>query len=131
MKLKEQGDFLGAWGGISSLQLRLPVMWTEAEARGFTLNQLAEWLCDAPARQVGLEGRKGAIAIGNDADLLIWNPEREFRVAPELIEHRHKLTPYCGETLRGIVEKTFVRGEIVYDGGEFGECQGQPLLPKK
>src|SRR5437016_6194065 len=91
MKLREQGDFMKAWGGISSLQLRLPVMWTEADARGFTLNQLAEWLCGAPARQVGLAQRKGSISVGSVADIVIWNPQREFRVTPEVIEHRHKL----------------------------------------
>ena len=128
MKLREQGDFMKAWGGISSLQLRLPVMWTEASARGFTPNQLAEWLCVAPARQVSLDRRKGAIAVGNDADVVIWNPNREFRVAPELIQHRHKLTPYAGEVLRGVVEKTFLRGEMVYDDGEFGQAKGQTLL---
>ena len=119
MKLREQGDFMKAWGGISSLQLRLPVMWTEANARGFTVNQLTEWLCAAPARQVGLAPRKGSISVGSDADIVIWNPETEFRVMPEFIQHRHKLTPYAGETLRGVVEKTFLRGEMVYDGREF------------
>jgi allantoinase len=128
MKLKDDGDFLKAWGGISSLQLRLPVMWTEANARGFTINQLEDWLCAAPARQVGLVERKGSISIGRDADIVIWDPQREFRVTPELIQHRHKLTPYAGETLRGVVEKTFLRGEMVYDGGEFGEPQGQTLF---
>ena len=127
MKLREQGDFMKAWGGISSLQLRLPVMWTEANARGFTINQLAEWLCAAPARQVGLAAAKGSISVGGDADIVIWNPEREFLVAPEAIQHRHKLTPYAGETLRGLVEKTFLRGQMVYDGAEFGEPKGQPL----
>ena len=128
MKLREQGDFMKAWGGISSLQLRLPVMWTESSARGFTLNQLAEWLCNAPARQVGLAQRKGSISVGSDADIVIWNPNREFRVAPELIQHRHKLTPYADEVLRGVVEKTFLRGQMVYDGGEFSEPKGQLLL---
>jgi allantoinase len=128
MKLRDQGDFMKAWGGISSLQLRLPVMWTEAKTRGFTVNQLAEWLCAAPARQVGLAPRKGSISVGSDADIIIWNPESEFRVVPELIQHRHKLTPYAGETLRGVVEKTFLRGEIVYDGGEFAEPRGQLLF---
>lgn len=128
MKLPEQGDFQKAWGGISSLQLRLPVMWTEAGARGFTINQLTEWLCTAPARQVGLHSRKGSIAVGCDADIVIWNPEAEFRVAPEMIHHRHKLTPYAGETLRGVVEKTFLRGQIVYDGGEFWTPRGELLL---
>jgi allantoinase len=129
MKLRDEGDFMKAWGGISSLQLRLPVMWTEANARGFTINQLAEWLCTAPARQVGLAHRKGSINIGSDADLLIWNPQREFRVEPELIQHRHKLTPYAGEVLRGVVEKTFLRGEMVYDDGEFArDPSGEILL---
>lgn len=128
MKLREQGDFMKAWGGISSLQLRLPVMWTDADARGFTLNQLAEWLCVAPARQVALSQRKGSISVGTDADLVIWNPEREFRVEPEMIHDRHKLTPYAGEVLRGVVEKTFLRGQMVYDGGAFGEPRGQTIL---
>jgi allantoinase len=103
-------------------------MWTEAAARGFTINQLAEWLCAAPARQVGLAPRKGSISVGGDADFVIWKPESEFRVVPELIHHRHKLTPYAGETLRGVVEKTILRGQIVYDGGEFGEPNGQLLF---
>ncbi len=128
MKLRDAGDFMKAWGGISSLQLRLPVVWTEAAARSLTINQLAEWLCAAPARQVGLESRKGSIRVGRDADFVIWNPEGEFQVVPELIQHRHKLTPYAGETLRGVVEKTFLRGEMVYDGGEFGEPKGQLLF---
>jgi allantoinase len=128
MKLCEQGDFMKAWGGISSLQLRLPIMWMEAGGRGFELNQLAEWLCSSPARQVGLEKRKGAIAVGCDADILIWDPSREFRVEPGIIHHRHKLTPYSGEVLRGVVEKTFLRGQIVYDGGEFSEPRGQSIL---
>jgi allantoinase len=131
MKLREQGDFINAWGGISSLQLRLPVMWTEASARGFEVNQLAEWLCGAPARQVGLALRKGSISIGFDADLVIWNPNRKFRVTPELIQHRHKLTPYAGEVLRGVVEKTFLRGQMVYDGGDFVGPNGLTILRGK
>lgn len=131
MKLREQGDFMKAWGGISSLQLRLPLMWTEADARGFTVSQLAEWLCAAPARQVGLAPAKGSISVGSDADIVIWNPELEFLVTPEVIHHRHKLTPYAGETLRGVVEKTFLRGQMVYDGGELTrDLSGEVLLRK-
>src|SRR5438876_596810 len=127
MKLRDQGDFMKAWGGISSLQLRLPVMWTEARARGFDLRELVEWLCAAPARQVGLR-LKGAIAEGHDADILVWNPEREFTVEPSMLHHRHKLTPYAGETLRGVVEKTIVRGQMVYDGGTFFGPMGRVTL---
>jgi len=128
MKLREQGDFMKAWGGISSLQLRLPVMWTDASARGFSVSDLSEWLCRSPARLVGLAQRKGSIRVGCDADLVIWNPDAEFRVEPELIHHRHKLTPYAGEILHGVVEKTFLRGQMVYDGGEFVSARGQVLL---
>ena len=128
MKLREQGDFMRAWGGISSLQLRLPVMWTEANKREFTISQIAAWLCRAPAKLVGLDHRKGAIAVGYDADIVIWNPDAEFCVAPEMIHHRHKLTPYEGEVLRGVVEKTFVRGQMVYDGREFGSTCGNVIL---
>jgi allantoinase len=122
MKCRDSGDFIKAWGGISSLQLRLPVMWTEAKERGHSIGDLVEWLCHAPAKLVGLDMRKGTIAVGSDADIVIWNPDQEFRAEPDRIHHRHKLTPYEGETLRGVVQKTFLRGQIVYDGGEF--CSG-------
>lgn len=119
MKCRDEGDFMKAWGGISSLQLRLPVMWTAARARGHSISQLAEWLCAAPARLVGLDQRKGRLAVGYDADVVIWNPDREFRVTPEVIHHRHRLTPYAGRQLSGVVQTTFLRGEKVYDGGVF------------
>jgi allantoinase len=119
MKLRETGDFLAAWGGISSLQLRLPIVWTEAGQRGFSIQDLARWLCSGPARLVGLAGRKGAIASGFDADLVIWNPEKQFKVEGNALHHRHKLTPYNDRLMQGVVEKTFLRGRKIYDGGEF------------
>lgn len=117
MKLRETGDFMAAWGGIASLQLRLPVIWTEARRRGLSLREITNWLCANPARQVSLESRKGAIAPGCDADVVIWNPDREFIVEAARLEHRHKLTPYEDETLCGVVEKTFLRGRKIYDDG--------------
>lgn len=131
MKLRSEGDFLNAWGGISSLQVRLPIMWTEASRRGFGIEPLVRWLCTEPARQVGLSDLKGAIKTGADADIVIWNPNTEFIVKPEQLHHRHKLTPYNGETLRGLVEKTFVRGHMVYDGGAFLDRRGRVLLRRK
>jgi allantoinase len=117
MKLRESGDFMAAWGGIASLQLRLPVVWTEVRRRGLSLRQLTNWLCANPARQVSLGSRKGAIAPGGDADVVIWNPDREFVVNAARLEHRHKITPYESETLTGVVEKTFLRGRKIYDEG--------------
>jgi allantoinase len=119
LKLRASGDFLCAWGGISSLQLRLPLVWTEARRRGHSLSEVTRWLCHAPAQLVGLDQRKGSIAVGHDADLVIWNPAREFKVKGAALEHRHKLTPYEGLVLSGVVEQTFLRGEKVYDEGEF------------
>jgi len=119
LKLSDSGDFMRAWGGIASLELRLPVMWTAARQRGFSLEHLTEWLCRGPARLVGLERRKGAIQVGADADFVVWNPEASFRVDAAKLHHRHKLTPYAGQVLNGLVEATFVRGEKVYDRGEF------------
>jgi len=128
MKLRETGDFLKAWGGISSLQLRLPIVWTEARRRGFSLHDLVRWLCTAPADLVGLSSRKGAIEIGKDADVAIWSPQKHFTVDARTLEHRHKLTPYQGMTLTGVVEKTFLRGRKIYDRGELLGAPGGFLL---
>lgn len=123
MKVRETGDFMAAWGGIASLQLRLPIVWTEARQRGFSMRELTQWLCTNPARQVSLQSRKGEIAAGMDADILVWNPNRNVMVDAGKLEHRHKLTPYDRETLTGVVEKTFLRGETIYDEGQ--------VLPQK
>ncbi len=128
MKLRESGDFMQAWGGIASLQLRLPVIWTEARRRGFSLVDVTRWLCANPAAQVSLQSRKGAIAVGNDADIVIWNPDQQFVVDATALHHRHKITPYDGETLSGVVQKTFLRGRKIYDdGGLLGEPHGMLL----
>lgn len=119
MKLSEEGDFVRAWGGIASLQLSLPAIWTEARSRGYSVPHVVGWLCGSPSRLAGLEGRKGAIAVGCDADLVIWNPNAKFRVDPAKIHHRHKFTPYAGRELAGVVEVTFLRGRKIYDHGEF------------
>jgi allantoinase len=123
MKRVEAGDFGDAWGGISSLQLALPAVWTQARERGFTVADLTEWMCAAPARLAGLEGRKGMISPGYDADLVVWDPEASFEVKPERLHHRHKLTPYSGRTLHGVVQQTLLRGETVYKNGDL---VGQP-----
>jgi len=119
MKCGESGDFLRAWGGISSLQLSLPALWTQARSRGHAVERLAEWLCRAPAELAGLHRRKGTIAVGYDADLVVWNPEAAFTVEPARLYHRHRLTPYRGRTLQGGVEATFLRGEKIYERGAF------------
>ncbi len=106
----KRGNFFEAWGGISSLQLCLPVMWTEASRRSFGLLDLTRWMSSEPAKLAGLDGRKGTIAAGFDADLVIWNPEAQFHVEGANLHHRHKLTPYAGRLLNGVVEATWLRG---------------------
>ncbi|MGE5277988.1 MAG: allantoinase AllB [Acidobacteriota bacterium] len=128
-KRREAGDFAAAWGGISSLQLGLPAVWTAARERGAPIERLAEWMCRGPARLAGLASRKGALAPGYDADFVVWRPEASFEVRPEAIHHRHKLTPYSGRTLKGVVEATYLRGEKIYEAGSFAEPpRGEILL---
>jgi len=119
MKLLEEGGFLRAWGGIASLELSLAAVWTQARSRGYAVPRLVPWLSGGPARLAGLEKRKGSIAAGFDADLVIWNPEATFTVDPAQLHHRHKITPYAGRKLAGTVEATFLRGRKIFDRGEF------------
>jgi allantoinase len=124
----ESGDFMQAWGGIASLQLRLPVVFTEASRRDVSLETLAKWLCFRPAELAGLDDCKGRIAPGADADLVIFDPDASFEVRPESLYHRHALTPYLGHRLQGVVTSTLLRGEVIYDRGQFtGKTRGLPL----
>lgn len=116
LKAMEAGDFAAAWGGIAGLQLALPVVWTQAKARGHSLSQVARWMAERPAALAGLSGRKGAIAAGRDADLVVFDAERQLEVTPERIRHRHAVTPYRGERLFGEVRATYLRGETIWDG---------------
>jgi allantoinase len=117
LKAIEAGDFVRAWGGVAGLQLALPVVWTEAARRGHTLVEVVRWMSAAPAKLAGLAGKKGTIAAGADADLLVFDDDETQVVRPETIHHRHRVTPYTGETLRGTVHATFLRGEVIAERG--------------
>lgn len=119
MKGMDGGDFFRAWGGIASLQLGLSVTWTEARRRGMGIDRIARWMSAAPARLAGLADRKGAIAPGRDADLVVFDPDAAWTVDPAALHHRHPVTPYAGETVSGRVLATYVRGAPVYDRGRF------------
>ncbi len=118
LKHLQDGDFKAAWGGIASLQLLLPALWTEAAARGHGQAEMANWLSRAPARLAGLEDRKGRLEPGFDADLVIWDPDQSFIVEPTVLEHRHPLTPWAGRQLRGRILHTLVRGVPVFENGQ-------------
>jgi allantoinase len=118
------GDFFAAWGGIASLQLGLAAVWTAAEKRGIGLEKVIQWMGSAPAALVGLAKRKGHIAEGCDADLVVWDPDATFIVDPKRLFHRHPLTPYAGNRLHGVVSETYVRGRVVYRDGTFRAPRG-------
>jgi allantoinase len=129
LKGRERGDFAAAWGGISSLQLGLPAVWTEARRRGHGLAELATWMGARPAALAGVGRRKGRIAPGLDADLVIWDPEAEISVDAQHLHFRHKVSPYLGQQLLGRVEATLLRGQLVYDGNDHAaQPIGAPLL---
>ena len=123
MKRFEEKDFRTAWGGVASLSIALPIMWTEASRRGFSLVDVGRWMSEEPARLAGCVGRKGQIARGYDADFVVFRPEAEFVVTVNHLRYRHPISPYLGEKLLGVVDSTYLRGAAVFSHGEFS---GQP-----
>ncbi len=122
LKELESGDFQRAWGGISSLQWGLPAVWTEARSRGFSAERMAAWMSAAPAAFAGLRS-KGAVEVGKDADLVVWDPDASFTADPRGLKHRHRVSPYAGRKFFGVVETTFLRGEKIYERGNLaGPC---------
>ncbi|WP_207510334.1 allantoinase AllB [Longitalea luteola] len=113
------GNLMKAWGGIASLQLALPVLWTGARKRNIPLTNIVRWLCEKPAILPGLQETKGKIAKGFDADLVVWDPNRSFTVTAEQLFHKHKMTPYLNEELFGVVEQTWLNGELIFEQGQF------------
>jgi allantoinase len=131
LKLFEAGDVLHAWGGIASLQLGLPSVWTRAHERGFSLEQLVQLMATAPADFIG-QPQKGRIAVGADADLVVWNPEATFTLSPEQIFFKHPVSPYLRQELRGVVQRTYLRGQLIFAEGQHQAApQGQFLLGRQ
>ncbi|HTY84971.1 MAG TPA: amidohydrolase family protein, partial [Silvibacterium sp.] len=124
MKRQDSGRFDQAWGGIASLSVALPVMWTGLPARGLTLNDLARLMAERPAVLAGIGHRKGRIAAGYDADLVVFDPDAEFEVTADRLHTRHAITPYVGERLLGKVVATYLRGREVFREGRF---TGEPF----
>jgi allantoinase len=120
---EETGRFDEAWGGIPSLSTALAVLWTECARRDIPLAQLARWTSTAPARLAGLSAEVGAIAPGMHANLVAFDTEVSFTLQPNQLHYRHATSPYLGETLRGTVRSTWLRGEQIYqlikDGATF------------
>ena len=124
----KSGGFTRAWSGIASLELRLPIVWTEASRRGIGLRHLVRWLCEAPSALTHL--RSGSIKPGNRADLVAWDPEAEFVVDPDHLHQRHRLTPYAGSPLRGVIHHTWSAGNLVFGDGQVVENASGGLLER-
>ena len=128
MKRIEEGRFDLAWGGIASLSVALPVLWTDAARRGLALEDIARWMSSGPAALAGLSTRAGALAAGREANFVVFDPDAEFTVTADNLHFRHRISPYVGETLRGVVQATYLRGEPVYrDGGFIPRAPGHEL----
>ncbi len=130
LKKLTAGHFLDAWGGIAGLQFTLPAVWSGAKRRGFGLEDVVRWTAEGPAAFVGLSS-KGRLEKGRDADLTIVDDAELFDLSPEAVRHRHKITPYLGLRMQGVVEATYVRGLPVYDEGRpVAEAHGRALLKR-
>ncbi len=126
MKHRGAGRFDQAWGGVTSLGLALPVVWTAMCQRGIGFDRIGDWMATAPARLAGLAGRKGTIAPGADADVVVFDPDAAWTVTPADLHFRHKLSPYLGAKLRGRVRETWLRGECIYRDSKFsGAARGK------
>lgn len=119
MKEMGSGNLMKAWGGIASLQLALPVLWTAARQRNIPVTDMAKWLSTNPAKASPLKKLKGKIARGYDADFVVWDPNKKFTVTAAQLHHKHKITPYLNQELYGVVEQTWLAGELVFDKGNF------------
>lgn len=118
LKEIDTGDLTKAWGGIASLQFSLPALWTAAKKHGCTLENMAKWLCTNPSFLSRSLNTKGQLAIGYEADLVVWDPDETFNVTEQIIQHRHKITPYVGETFAGVVHQTYLNGVKLFDKGK-------------
>jgi allantoinase len=133
MKRRDAGRWDLAWGGIASLGLALPVLWTVMRQRGLNTDdaavRVARWMSSRPARLAGLLGQKGTLAVGADADIVVFDPHISWTVTPNDLHFRYKFSPYLGAKLRGRVQHTWLRGEQIFSEGQFpGEPRGRELV---
>ena len=132
LKHIDTGDIEKAWGGISALQFGLPLIWTEAKNRGFSLVDIARLMSHETAKFAGLDHYKGQIKVGYHADFAIFDESKVFTITNEMIKHKHKITPYVGREVTGEIKQTYVRGQLVYSDDSFVSTpKGQVLLKQK
>lgn len=129
LKKIESGNLLEAWGGIASIQFSLPVVWTAALKHHFSVQKVAELMSKNVAAFIGMQSRKGQLKKGFDADIVVWDPNEKFTVKADEIHYKHKISPYVGEVLQGVVKQTYVAGKKVFENGNFlSLANGRVLL---
>jgi allantoinase len=128
LKELKSGNFMKAWGGIASLQLALPALWTAAKQKNCSVNDMAKWLSENPAKLIGKQKNKGKIAVGYDADLVVWNDQKQFPVTEEIIQHKNKITPYLNYSLAGVPEQTYLGGSLVFKNTRIFMKKGEVIV---
>lgn len=128
LKLMDRGDFMAAWGGISSVQYGLSIFWSQASSRGFSLHDVVRVMCEEPAKLSRLSHRKGKIAVGMDADFVLWDPDEPIVIDQKITRHKNKVTPYHNMKLRGVIHKTILRGNVVYERDRVCDIPAGQLL---
>ena len=123
--------FVARGAGFPAFQVALSVVWTEAQPRGFFLSDIAHWMAEGPAELAGIRETKGRLAAGLDADFAVFAPETDWTVSEPQLYFRHPVSPYLGETLKGKVLATYLRGECVFRDGSFGNPPHGRELTKK
>jgi allantoinase len=130
LKKLESGNYKEAWGGISSLQHSLPLIWTSMQKRNYKVSDTARLMSEHVAKFLNLEHKKSKVAIGYDADITIWSPEEKFTVKQEALQYKNKITPYLGMALNGVVKQTYVGGSLVYNQGEFEQLNKGKIIKR-
>lgn len=118
LKSMSSYSLMSSWGGISSLQYGLPLMWSEGKKRGLTVQDVLRLMATNTAKYANLSGRKGRLDVGFDADIIVWDPHESFTIDQAEILHKNKLTPYLGWKLSGVIHHTYVRGQLVFSNGD-------------
>eukprot|EP01117_Protostelium_nocturnum_P008350 TRINITY_DN2980_c0_g1_i2.p1 TRINITY_DN2980_c0_g1~~TRINITY_DN2980_c0_g1_i2.p1 ORF type:complete len:365 (-),score=77.10 TRINITY_DN2980_c0_g1_i2:189-1283(-) len=133
LKTKNGGDYMTSWGGISSVQFGLSILFTEALKRGIQLGQISKWVSESTSKLIGLDQRKGKIAEGMDADFVVFDPSSKYVVKASNALFKNKLSAYEGRELNGVVDKTILRGQLIAEKGKIVslEKNGKRLLANK
>ncbi len=131
LKNLDSGDLENAWGGISGLQFGLSLVWSKAQKLGFSLSEIANLVSTQPAKLLGLN-HKGEIAVGKQADFCIFSADDNYRITADCIHHKHKISPYIGTQVDGVIDATWLAGQVIYQNQDFvGQASGQVLLKDK